>query len=267
MKLLSRCAYATLTAAFAACQEDKGSRPTGETHAPLHSDADSRAHSGEDSGGEYEPGYCPPYSGLNVGDNKYDAVLTYLTMSPPYQVAELELDGLREKYGVPEFTIRLEGRLDDDYQEAVYVPYLYLMEVGVSAEIRIRCDEDGYWELGRTATVRARDLFERYDLTTTVTTTWDPPVLVMPAQLMPGDEWTVESTKTVLFDSGARNVETIRETRRAVGMEPVDWGWRDSQTEALVVEGDGGDRLWYIEDLGIARGKGLTLVGGGLGDD
>lgn len=242
-----------------------------DTSQPMDTLSDSIGESGSHhdttDSGSYTPGYCPPYSGLNVEENTYESVLTYLTVNPPYQVAELELNGLREEYNTPEFTIHLEGRLSDDYQEAIYYPYHYLLEIGVSGEIHIRCDEDGYWELGRTLTLRARDLFERHELTTTVTTTWDPPALVLPAQVMPGDEWTVESTKTTIFSSGTSTAETIRETRRAVGIEIVDWGWRDAQTEALVVEGDRGGRLWYIEDIGIARGEGLTLVGGGLGSD
>lgn len=259
---LARACGATLIAGLAACQSgDKGGG--GKDAAP----ADSRGHSGEDSAAVYKPGYCPPYSGLEVAENPYELKENFLVTTPPYQATELDWIGRGERSELGDFVIELSSNTNELSPDVLVVPPPYTTRTYLSGWIDVRCNEDGYLERGRTVTWVLEDLFERFELTTTTIVTWDPPILVIPADLEPGMSWTINSTQTTQYESGAIATEIIDETRTALRIETIQWDAGHNETDALLVESTSWHQLWYHVDYGLVRGDGLTLMGGGYGMD
>lgn len=225
---------------------------------------DTGTHSGDTDSAAYTAGTCPPYSGFDAAENPWEARVYYLVGVPPYQVTEI----LSKKDGNDtDFTVIVQTTTNEAAPDYLLLPQHFTTRVFLSGQIEARCDEDGYWERGRTLTWTIQDVFDRYTLTTTTTVTWDPPILVVPADLAPSVAWDIDTTQTTRYGSGAATTETIRDTRTGLRIETISWGDGSKHTEALLVESSTGHQIWYHRDYGLVRGDGLTAVGGGYGDD
>lgn len=224
------------------------------------------AHSGDTDSAPYEVGRCPPYAGLGV-ENPWEAHVTYLVNVPPYQATEMRWEGGRSHDESTEFAIEISSNTNEASLVYLVYPYHFTTKIYLHGWIDARCDEDGYWERGRTLTWTIQDLFDRYTLTTTTAVTWDPPILVVPTDLAPGMTWVIDTTQTTQYASGGTTTEDIHETRTAVRIETVSWSWNGMEDDALLVESSAGQQRWYQQDYGLVRGDGLTAAGGGYGID
>lgn len=259
--------YTVLAVLLSSCQQSPKTQPDSTSSEPDSTPVESGEHTAPQDSTPYGVGDCPPYSGLDVVKNPYELKENFLVTTPPYQATELDWNGRGERSELGDFVIELSSNTNELSPDVLVVPPPYTTRTYLSGWIDVRCNEDGYWERGRTVTWVLEDLFDRFEVTTTTIVTWDPPILVIPADLEPGMSWTINSTQTTQYESGAIATEIIDETRTALRIETIQWDAGHNETDALLVESTSWHQLWYHVDYGLVRGDGLTLMGGGYGID
>ena len=123
------------------------------------------------------------------------------------------------------------------------------------------CDSNGYFETGRTTTWLLEDAFERVQQVTSVTTTWDPPILTVPADMDVGAVWTIDSIQTTVDSRGDERSVRLLEVRTVTSELTMNTRYGTSQVR--VIESSTGRTWMYSEKYGLVRGDGLTLINTG----
>lgn len=103
------------------------------------------------------------------------------------------------------------------------------------------------------------DAFYRYKFDMTTSTTWDPPILEVPADMDVGLVWEIEATQTTTGPNGVVVETEISERREVVDRRRIDTTL--GEQEALVVETSRGHRLYYVEGAGLVKGEALIRDG------
>ncbi len=89
---------------------------------------------------------------------------------------------------------------------------------------------------------------------------FDPPMLLVPAEVDVGTTWDVSTTRTATPSSGDVTVDVIEETRTVVAIEAIA-GPYDDTWPAIKVESTSGQRWWYGDGLGLIKTDSMMLDG------
>lgn len=120
------------------------------------------------------------------------------------------------------------------------------------------CDERGLFIHERVLTWFIYDPFGRwFDLRPSATTTWTPPLQLLPANPEVGDRWLTHSTQLTTSATGQVVAETVQNEYEITGIETLDRSYI-GQLDALVVQDATGHRTYFARGYGLIRGAGLV---------
>ena len=224
--------------------------------APLYDSTALPDSPGDSPEGDSEPDElaadCPSWLGLPGSTNRYSAY-------PDYLITAQELPSSTISY-----TVMGEHDASSDGVVAIYTDGAYritsesAMVFNVADTTWFQCADGEAYMLGRD-TRYYLNTFDGSPLEATVSVSYDPPVIIMPAVQEVGETWEIDSLETITLHTGDVRTTEVHEVRTIAAFETFTIPSGDEL--AMRIDSSTGQRWWYGDGIGLLGTDGVTLYG------